>query len=67
MMKWPCTNHTRERWVQLQGKYLPHTGKLGPNSTGAVWQAASSGLEGFGNFGRLHYRIKEGGHLPHEG
>ena len=25
------------------------------------------GLEGFGNFGRLHHRIKEGGHLPYEG
>ena len=21
----------------------------------------------FGNFGRLHYRIKEGGYLPYEG
>ena len=24
-------------------------------------------LEGFGNFGRIHYRIQEGGHLPYEG
>ena len=41
--------------------------RTGPYSTGAVWWAASSGLEGFGNFGRLHYRIQEGGHLPYEG
>ena len=44
-----------------------HCGKLGQYSTGAVGRAASSGLEGFGYFGRLHYRIKEGGHLPYEG
>ena len=44
-----------------------HCGKLGQYSTGAVGRAASSGLEGFGNFGRLHHRIKEGGHLPYEG
>ena len=53
---------TTEHW------YIPlHCGKLGPYSTSAVWRAASSGLEGFGNFGRLHYRIKGGGHLPYEG
>ena len=44
-----------------------HCGKLGLYSTGAVWRATSSGLEGFGNVGRLHYRIKEVGHLPYEG
>ena len=44
-----------------------HCGKLGPYSTGAIWQAASSGLEGFGKNFRLYYRIKEGGHLPYEG
>ena len=44
-----------------------HPEKLRPYSTGAVWRAGSSGLEGFGNFGRLQYRIQEGGHLPYEG
>ena len=24
-------------------------------------------LKGFENFGRIHYRIQEGGHLPYEG
>ena len=44
-----------------------HCGKVGPYSTSAVLRASSSGLEGFGNFGSLHYRSKMGGHLPYEG
>ena len=47
--------------------FVYHCGKLEPYSTGAVWRVASSGLDGFWNVGRLHYRIKEGGHLPYDG
>ena len=57
-------NHQR---VMVDPMLLKHPGKLRPYSTSAIRQAASSGLEGFGNFGRLHSRIKEGGHLPYEG
>ena len=46
---------------------LLHPGKLRPYSIGAVWRAGSSDLDGFGNFGRLQYRIQEGGHLSYEG
>ena len=53
--------------VELGQETIQHCGKLGQYSTGAVGRVASSGLEGFGNFGRLHHRIKEGGHLPYEG
>ena len=47
--------------------FVVHCGKLRPYSTGGVWRGALSGLEGFGNFGHLHYHIKDGGHLPYEG
>ena len=57
--------HVTERIQHMS--VTEHCAKLRPYSTGAVWRAASSGLEGFGNFGRLHYRIKEGGHFPYEG
>ena len=45
-------------------KTVFHCAKLGPYSTGAVWRAASSGLEGLGNFGRLHYRYRRRRALP---
>ena len=61
-----CTTSSRQQSLR-SGMSGPHPGKPRPYSTGAVWRAASSGLEGFENFGRLEYRIQEGGHLPYEG
>ena len=65
----PSSKSAVREWPHLtfvSNLSLLHTGKLGSYSTDTVWWDASSGLEGFGNFGRLHYRIKEGGHLPYE-
>ena len=55
------------KFIPNMTRLVIHCDKLRPYSTGAVWRAALSGLEGFGNFGRLHYRIQEGEHLPCEG
>ena len=57
----PCSNEILSMYVSLN--LFPPCQIM----TIVYRRRATGRLEGFGNFGSIHYRIQEGGHLPYEG